>query len=129
MKISLAILVHAISASLVVFDENAREAELESVSFIVTGNTGVTDLFGDSLLLMKIKALQLDAAIATLSKNELHVKVKELREERLQVEDALFSKIGTMGGSDRRFRFLFAQMSELSRLEDLLDEIDRSLGY
>ena len=128
MMISLVMLLNTISASMVIFDE-ANEAELKSSSIKVPSTEEVAEIFGDSSLVSKIDELESEVAVSAEQKDILHAKVKELRCERLVVEDKLYAKVVPLRGSDLRYRYIFPRMSELRQLEDRLDAIDRLLGF
>ena len=128
MMISLVMLLNTISASMVIFDE-ANEAELKSSSIKVPSTEEVAEIFGDSSLVSKIDELESEVAESAEQKDILHAKVKELRGERLCVEDKLYAKVVPLRGSDLRYRYIFPRMSELRQLEDRLDAIDRLLGF
>ena len=126
--ISLVMLLNMISASMIIFDE-ANEAELKSSSIKVPSTEEVAEIFGDSSLVSKIDELESEVAESAEQKDILHARVKELRGDRLGVEDKLYAKVVPLRGSDLRYRYIFPRMSELRQLEDRLDAIDRILGF
>jgi hypothetical protein len=130
MVISLAFLITAISASMVIFDETtAQEEELKSTTVKIPLTEPVAEIFGGSSLQFKIDTLQSDVQLQADSKDNLHERVKAIRDERWKSEDRLYARFVRLRGSDWRLRYFFPKMADLRSLEERLDQIDKSLGF